>query len=106
MERAEFNEVVINQIKICTDLLGVKDQQYGVISDGDRLSQFKGAGSLRHVSQRRGLSGMMSKHTTCLYDLIESESNDAHHLQEVINDHINYLLLLKGILVEEGVLSK
>lgn len=96
----EFEEIIDVQIGICRDTLGVKAEEYA--SDIDRLHNFRVAAKMQNCTMQQALGGMMAKHTVSIYDLISTPgSADFSVWDEKIKDHINYLLLLKAILVEQ-----
>lgn len=106
MEPQKFNEVLEEMQAQCRTLLIKKEEEY---SDGmDRLIQFKQAAALRNVSPLEACSGMMVKHTTKLYSMISAEDKGKIHgrdaWEEVLNDHSNYLTLLKAVLIDEGMI--
>lgn len=96
----EFNEVIQDQITLSKRLLITKSQEYS--DDGDRLHNFRVAASMQGVDMKQALGGMMAKHTVSIYDMIGDENDFVMDVwEEKITDHINYLLLLKAVLVEE-----
>lgn len=100
MDGKEFAEICDEQVGICLRLLGVKADEYA--TDIDRLHNFKTAGHLKGETPIQALAGMMAKHTVSIYDMALSE--DTHPIAlwtEKITDHINYLLLLKALVIEE-----
>jgi len=101
MDTETFNKVVEEQIEICKETLGLKEKQYA--PGRDRLEQFKKGDAIMHRTPLQTLSGMLFKHTTKLYDMLEGVIKDPSLEQwnETIKDHINYLLLAKGLVVEE-----
>ena len=73
-------------------------------SDVDRLSNFKRAARLKGTTLPQAVTGMMVKHTVSVYDMVESgEAFTAAAWDEKIGDHINYLILLKATLIEDGL---
>lgn len=100
MNVQKFNEVVAAQVKMSTDILCVKAKEYADAED--RLHNFKTAAALEGLTPRQALAGMMAKHTVSVYDMCWS-SNDFPMAMwdEKITDHINYLLLLKAVIVED-----
>ena len=100
MNTQRFNEVVAEQIKRSTDVLCSKAKEYAT---EDRLHNFKTAAALEGLTPRQALAGMMAKHTVSVYDMCWS-SNDFPMTMwdEKITDHINYLLLLKAVIVEDS----
>lgn len=108
MNTNDFNKVVEDQLKWCTDILVKKNKEYGTINHGkqtsedDRLYNFKRGASLTGWSNREVLLGYMTKHLISILDLIEGKLANTKELRdEKIGDTINYLLLLKGMLIEE-----
>ena len=104
MTPQNFGVLILGQFTKCKDILSVKETEY---SQGkDRLDQFKRGGEFRGKHPMDVLAGMMLKHTTSIYDLIERCSAGEHvsieMWDEKITDHINYLLLLKGLVVDDS----
>jgi hypothetical protein len=101
MTHEAFERVLQEQLTICTDILCRKSKEYS--TDADKLHNFKNAADLQGISQIQALSGMMAKHTISIYDMCMSgKTYPIPHWEEKITDSINYLLLLKGIIVEEA----
>ena len=100
MTNKEFNQAVDDQLDLCKSLLCKKGQEYDSDS-GDRFHAFKVAAALQNETSLQALAGMMAKHTVSVYDLIRSGCSDLTIWDEKITDHINYLLLLKGLLMDE-----
>lgn len=101
MTHEAFERVLQEQLSLCTDILCRKSKEYS--SQEDKLHNFKNAAGLQGVTQIQALSGMMAKHTISIYDMCMSgKSYPIPHWEEKITDSINYLLLLKGIIVEES----
>ena len=100
MTNKDFNKIVDEQINYCQSLLCKKGVEYDADSD-DRLHSFKVASALLGETPRQALAGMMAKHTISIYDLIRTGSPDLTIWTEKITDHINYLLLLKAVIMDE-----
>jgi hypothetical protein len=99
MVSKKFNEVVEEQLEICKMVLCKKADEYATV---DRLHNFKVAAALGSGDPIKALSGMMAKHTVSIYDMCGTDENYPIELwNEKITDHINYLLLLKGLLIEQ-----
>ena len=105
----EFLEIATKQFDTCIDLLNHKYQsQYKENhtkekekEKEDRFAHFKKGGVLTNQSGLQFLATQMAKHTLTLNDIIPIESMIPPALFiEVITDHINYLLLLRGMLEE------
>lgn len=102
MQAHDFNAIVEAQLEVCTGMLVKKAGEYA--NDDDRLHNFKTAAALgrRGKTPREALGGMMLKHTVSIYDMIDSGKSYPLELwDEKITDHINYLILLKAIIVDE-----
>lgn len=100
MTNTEFNEVAAAQIDYCLTLLGVKGEEYDTDS-GDRLHAFKIAAALQHITTKQALAGMLAKHIVSIYDMCAEGEHSLEKWTEKISDSINYLLLLKGMVIED-----
>ena len=100
MNGKDFNEVVEIQLGYCKQLLGVKGEEYDTDSC-DRLHSFKTAAALQHETPKQALAGMMAKHSVSIYDMCAEDSKNLEKWEEKITDSINYLLLLKALVLEE-----
>lgn len=100
MSNEEFNKVVDEQLSHCRELLCKKGLEYDSDAN-DRFHSFKVAAKLQNETPAEALAGMMAKHTVSIYDLIHTGSSDLTIWTEKITDHINYLLLLKAMLMDE-----
>ena len=100
MTNAHFNAIVEDQMNKCATLLLSKGEEYDSDS-GDRFHSFKVAAKLQNETPIQALAGMMAKHTVSIYDLMRSGSPDLTIWDEKITDHINYLFLLKGLIMDE-----
>ncbi len=102
MNKEKFGEIVDDVFTQCQELLNKKGVEYYNCERG-RLVEFKAAAALRNETPRESLAGMMVKHTVKLYSMIDDGNNlGLAKWEEIINDHINYLILLKAILIDEG----
>ena len=100
MNSGMLEEVIEEQIQICRDILIEKSREY--TPGSDRLSNFRQAASAQCLTMEQALAGMMAKHTISIFDMIWSpEEYPMEKWEEKITDHLNYLLLLKAILVEK-----
>lgn len=100
MRTEEFNEIIQAQVDICLDILGIKAKEYA--TDKDKLHNFKVAAVLQDETPIQALQGMMTKHTISINDMCNS--GEDYHIavwNEKITDSINYLLLLKALVIEE-----
>lgn len=100
MKAERFNEIVAEQLDICNSMLVKKAEEYA--DDIDRLHNFKQAGTIQQIKPKQALAGFMAKHTVSIYDMLADDGDYSTELwEEKITDHINYLLLLKGLIEEE-----
>lgn len=101
MNGNDFDFTIQNQIKKSQQVLLDKGREY---AGSDRLHNFRQSAGLQGITLKAALAGMMSKHTVSVYDMCESEDPfTIEQWEEKITDHINYLLLLKAIVVEEAM---
>lgn len=100
MKTEQFNTIIEEQQKRCVDILINKAKEYAT---EDRLHNFKVAAELQMTTPINALAGMLSKHTVSIYDMCRSNKTYPQEMwDEKITDHINYLLLLKALTVEEA----
>ena len=96
----DFNDVVRAQLDYCKQLLITKGQEYSL--EEDRLLVFKRAAALQGESPKQALCGMLAKHIISIYDMCMSDQTfDDAKWTEKITDSMNYLLLLKAMVMEE-----
>lgn len=104
MTQSEINDIFDATIKRSRDVLCSKADEY-VGQQGDRLSNFKHAAHLQNLCLPAALGGMMCKHTVSVYDMIgryqNGETFSEEKWDEKIGDSLNYLILLKAVLIEE-----
>lgn len=105
MTVSKMDTVIQDQLDYCKELLVKKGKEYADEKE-DRLQSFKKAAKLQGITPEQALAGMMCKHTVSVYDLIATESSDLTIWTEKITDHINYLLLLKCLIMDEIESSK
>ena len=99
MNAETFNEIVNSQIDFCLSILVDKAREYAT---EDRLHNFKVAAKLQNIPAKQALAGIMVKHTVSVYDMCRSRGVYPVELwEEKITDSINYLLLLKALVIEE-----
>lgn len=100
MKVDQFNRIIDVQYKRCIDILMNKAQEYAT---EDRLHNFKVAAELQMTTPTNALAGMLAKHTVSIYDMCRSGKDYPQEMwDEKITDHINYLLLLKALAIEEA----
>ena len=101
MNNALFTQLIENQLERCKEILLLKNEEYG--SETDRLHNFNVGAAMTGKTPKEILGGFMLKHTVSIYDMINNKEHfDAKQWNEKITDHINYLLLLKAVVLEEA----
>ena len=99
MNHEDFERIFDEQARASFDTLVVKGREYSPV---DRFSNFKIAAAFQACSPKQALGGMLAKHIVSVYDLIRSdEPVPMEKWDEKLGDAINYLFLLKGLVVEE-----
>jgi hypothetical protein len=94
-----FNKVFAETVQKSSDVLVSKAGEYA--DDFDRLRNFKTAAALKDETAIKALSGMLAKHTVSIYELMGRNKVPPLALwDEKIIDHINYLILLRAVVVE------
>lgn len=102
MNAVQFVKVLDEQVTRTYDILASKAAEYA--DDEDRLHNFKAAASLLGTSPMKALAGLMSKHTVSIYDMVSSgEFFPLEKWDEKITDHINYLVLLRALIIEGDI---
>ena len=102
MNAQSFNWITKRQLELCQKLLVSKGVEYQA-GDVDVLHNFKIASRIRNVTPEKALLGMELKHYVSIMDIvdnIEKELPSIEKLEEKFTDEINYLLLLKALILE------
>ena len=99
MDAQEFETIFEAQVDACRKTLVKKAEEYSPV---DRLSNFKVAGTLAGCTPQQALGGMLAKHIVSIYDLIRDDSYDLDIWNEKLGDALNYLFLLKALLIEQN----
>jgi hypothetical protein len=105
MEHEQFNKVFEDMYCMCRSLLASKNDEYA--RDGDKLHNFKKASRFAEgKSQMGALKGFLLKHTVSIYDMMDDHihglKSSKKKWEEKIVDHINYLIILYAMIIEEG----
>ena len=99
MDAKEFDEIVERMLARTRSVLVSKAGEYAT---DDRLHNFKVSGATQGITPMQALAGMMAKHTVSIYDMIRKGKPYSRGLwEEKLTDHINYLILLRGLIEEE-----
>ncbi len=98
MNSETFNQILEETFERCRCIMEMKSDEYAT---HDRLHNFKVASLIQMVSPRKALWGMANKHLVSIMDIVGGRPTDRATLDEKINDMINYLVLLKALVIEE-----
>jgi len=99
MNTKEFESIFFAQAKDCEKTLITKAKEYAT---SDRLHNFRVAAALQNTTERDALCGMMAKHVVSIFDMCRKEELDSLSVwDEKIGDAINYLFLLKAVVIDE-----
>lgn len=105
MNSQEFNEIVKQTEQLVEKTLIKKQDEYNL--DEDRLSFFKHNACFLNKTPEEALWAMASKHFISLTDMINSKQTFTEEaFNEKIIDAINYLILLKGLIIDTGKATK
>ena len=105
MDSSTFQTCLEDQFKRVSEVLSAKAGEYA--DDDDRLHNFTIAASLQGVTPKQALAGMMAKHTVSIYDMALSEDSfSLAQWDEKLTDHINYLILLRALVLDEQKLKR
>lgn len=101
MNAERFNEIVNKQIEDIKDILLTKSIEYAT---DDRLYNFKKGNELFGSKDLPSSVcwGYMLKHLVSVHDIANGiRAASLEQINEKIGDSINYLILLKGLLIEQ-----
>lgn len=100
MTSDEFNAVLNRRKAEMTDVLASKADEYAT---ADRLHNFKAAALLLRSSPESALLGMLAKHLVSVIDMVQSDrAYTRRQWDEKIGDAVNYLMLLEGLVIDQG----
>lgn len=102
MDVSQFAEIFEEQFQTSDSMLNSKRKEYAN-QNVDVLHNFRQAAHLEQTTMRAALGGFLVKHIVSVFDMIhEDELRDMAVWDEKITDSLNYLILLKAIVVEEA----
>ena len=95
-----FNRLVDSELGYCSQLLIRKGREYA--PGEDRLQAFKDAAAISGNTPKQALWGMLTKHLVSIKTMVNSTVDyDMDLWNEKITDSINYLILLKTLVIDE-----
>ncbi len=99
----DFNIILEERLQKIEEVLGSKAKEYA--RGKNRYHNFTVAGQMASCTPAQALYGMMLKHMVSVRDLIQDHAAGRpltyDLIDEKIGDHINYLILLEGMLKED-----
>lgn len=102
MKTETFNVLVAECIEKIRSTLVKKSGEYS--RNDDKLHNFKRAGAMLGCTPEKALLGMMVKHTTSIFDMVDDLEKgkfpSLEMLDEKFTDNLNYLILLKALIKE------
>jgi len=99
MTPSKFKQIVNAQFAECKYILSQREEIY--CSDGDRLDNFKRVSVGTRTSPKHVLMNLVGKQWDALNLAVANDRPMDENYTEWITDIINYMLLLKGLLLEE-----
>jgi hypothetical protein len=101
MNTETFDKIINERCRLIKSILSSKAKEY---ARGDRLHNFKRAGSFMNKTPEAVCFGFAMKHFTSIADMVDDiEQGKTPHeelAQEKLGDAINYLILLEAILTD------
>lgn len=105
MTLKDFSELLERRISLIKNTLDKKSAEYS--TDKDKLHNFKETGRRRNQHPSESLQGMLEKHLTSYYDILEGIKSGKKYsremLDEKLGDIINYFILQEALFVEYGL---
>ena len=103
MTTEDFNALVEETYREFKETLCTKANQYA--NCDDRLANFKDAAKFLDVDPKQALWGFVTKHIIALNDFIQLDTSPSEQQWcEKTGDIICYMILLRGLLVDEGAI--
>lgn len=102
MTEDQFSDLVEDRMNKTWEVLGVKAKEYR--KNNDPFHNFRRAAEMNRCTPERALTGMMAKHQISVLDMVddidEGKLPSRELVSEKIGDHINYLILLEGMIYD------
>ena len=107
MFHEDFEKVIDDQVKHIWSSMAAKNAEYA--TDEDKLYNFKRTAEIKRCTPESALWGMLLKHYVSVQDIVEAVERGEQPpkmsiIAEKIGDLINYLILLKALLIERHML--
>jgi hypothetical protein len=105
MNNEDFKKILNKTINHCVETLMGKAKEYA--ADNDRLHNFNNSSISTYLTPAQVCCGYMAKHTTSINDMVFLGGEYPPEVwDEKIGDAINYLILLRAVIEEEGSKEK
>jgi hypothetical protein len=100
LDAKTFDRIVKTMLQTSREVLANKQNEY---STDDRLHNFRVAAALQQCTMKQALFGFLTKHLVSLADMCKPGKKYSDDIwDEKICDSINYLLLLKAVIVDQS----
>lgn len=100
MKSEDLEQIVDEMLKDCKEIRMSKGMAYSGLED--KLGNFKRCAKLADVTTEKAWFVYFCKHYDALCSYIRGEYKDSESIKGRIQDLINYLFLLSGILKEQN----
>ena len=108
MTQEKFNVFAKNFVKQTTSVLYLKGKSYALNRD-DRLEHFKSAAKYLNTTPQEACLAQLTKHLISIRDMVCANKDAAfspEQWDEKIGDAINYLVLLRAIVIDQEMEDK
>ena len=107
MTNQDFEALVDRRVQLINNTLAKKGKEYS--TDKDKLHNFKETGRRRDKHPSEALQGMLDKHLTSYFDMLQGIQDGTKYTREYIDekfgDIINYFILQEALFVELGMIQ-
>ena len=108
MTHEKFNNFAKNFVKQTTSVLYAKGKSYA-LNRNDRLEHFKSAAKYLNTTPQEACLAQLTKHLISIRDMVCANDGDVfspEQWDEKIGDAINYLVLLRAIVIDQEMEDK
>lgn len=105
MTQEKFNAFAKNFVKQTTSVLYAKGKSYALNRD-DRLEHFKRAAEYLSTTPKEACLAQLTKHLISIRDMVcvnDGTKFSPEQWDEKIGDAINYLVLLRALVIDEEI---
>ena len=108
MTHEKFNNFAKNFVKQTTSVLYAKGKSYA-LNRNDRLEHFKSAAKYLNTTPQEACLAQLTKHLISIRDMVcanDGTTFSPERWDEKIGDAINYLVLLRAIVIDQEMEDK